>query len=280
MRITLLSISALELSKGIVLCLLVLSILALIILLVSLKRALWRRTDQLVRSEQAFWGMVHDLKTPLAAAYADLSHLAEQEADSDKAIVLEDSAERISQINDKVKRLLKLPKLFQDGGVSVSQRVKLMSLLLPIESELEVSFPDKLIAFIHNIQAEQMVVLPMQEVEVLLRIVLENAVRYSGDKPYVTISLHDPEGQCALLIQDNGPGMWPEASHKLIELRSYNLPKQVSGHGIGLMYAVRLAEDMGARLMCKSTPQGSSVVFVLRPNSKTNMGWKTKWNMR
>lgn len=261
-------IASLEDQRRLVLLLLILSVAALILMLVSLRRQLRKRTNQLLRSEQAFFGMVHDLKTPLAAAYADLRHLSETETDLDRALALEDSAERINLISDKVKRLLKLPRLLQDGKISDAQEFNLLSLLVPVESELEVSYPEKQIEFVHAVSSELVIKAPKEEVEALMRILMENAVKYSGEEPVVTLSVHDPAGQCAVLVQDNGPGLGIETNNYWIRLTAGTMPREVSGNGIGLLYAIRLAEDMKAVLMCKSTQQGTSIALVLKPQQR------------
>ncbi len=213
--------------------------------------------------------MVHDLKTPLAAAYAELRHLSEQESDPDKSIALEDSAERINLISDKVKRLLSLPKLLQESHASEPVEISLTGLLLPVESELEVSYPTRQITFEHLFNIEQNLTAPAGEMEALLRILLENAVKYAGAEPHIAVSLHDPGGQNALIIQDNGPGLGMRSCNRLTELRPESLPAKAAGNGIGLLYAIRLCHEMGAKLLCRSTESGTTMAIVLHPGKES-----------
>ncbi len=263
------SILHLDTARLVVLSLLILSVIALTVLLLWLRRQLRERTEQLLRSEQAFFGMVHDLKTPLAAAYADLRHLSEQESDPNKAIALEDSAERINLISDKVKRLLSLPKLLQESHASKPVKISLMGLLLPVESELEVSYPTRQITFEHLFDIEQNLTTPAGEMEALLRILLENAVKYAGTEPHITISMHDPGGQSTLIIQDNGPGLGIRPNNRLVELHLESLPTKAAGNGIGLLYAIRLCREMGAKLLCRSTESGTTMAIVLHPGKES-----------
>ena len=91
---------------------------------------------------------------------------------------------------------------------------------------------------------------PDQTVEALqiAREAVSNALRHGGASS-ITLRLHKGDREVGLLVQDNGTGFEPTATHD-------------GGHGLGNMQA--RAERIGARLRVTSQPaEGTRVVLTL-----------------
>jgi signal transduction histidine kinase len=92
--------------------------------------------------------------------------------------------------------------------------------------------------------------------------VLENAARYSGDKP-VSVRARAVGGRIRILVVDQGPGIAP-SQHEHIFLPFYRAQGpavQGSGSGLGLAITRGFLELNGARISVESVPgQGASFV--------------------
>lgn len=91
--------------------------------------------------------------------------------------------------------------------------------------------------------------------------VLENAARYSGEKP-VSVRARVVGGRIRVLVVDQGPGI-PPSQHEHIFLPFYRAagPGQGSGSGLGLAITRGFLELNGGRINVESVPgQGASFV--------------------
>lgn len=82
---------------------------------------------------------------------------------------------------------------------------------------------------------------------VLLRNLVDNAVRYSPKGSIVTVRIRTKEGTTALEIVDRGPGIPPHERTEVLQ-RFHRLDSLQEGSGLGLSIVARIAELHGAHL--------------------------------
>jgi two-component system sensor histidine kinase QseC len=101
---------------------------------------------------------------------------------------------------------------------------------------------------------------------VLLRNLVDNALRYSPGAATVRVSVHTQAGQTVLAVEDSGPGLTPAELDRLGE-RFYRPPGQTqSGSGLGWSIVRRIAQVSGARIELGRSPQlGGLAVTVHWP---------------
>jgi len=92
--------------------------------------------------------------------------------------------------------------------------------------------------------------------EALLNVLL-NAVDHARSR--VSLALHLRDGQVELRVEDDGPGVPPEARATLFERWSAGRP---GGHGLGLACAREALERVGGRIECGQAESGGAR-FVL-----------------
>lgn len=116
-----------------------------------------------------------------------------------------------------------------------------------------------------------------------VRHLLDNAERFTLEGGVrLEVSMHGNDGNgggeaanLLVVVSDTGPGIAPERVEQVFEpfvLGEDVLTKRGSGMGLGLSLARRLAENMGGRLWCESTPGEGSTFFLLAPARRASCG--------
>jgi two-component system sensor histidine kinase QseC len=95
------------------------------------------------------------------------------------------------------------------------------------------------------------VVLPAALLQVLLRNLVDNALRYSSDGAAVRVTVQGPrEGHpVTLVVEDSGPGLPPDALARLGERFYRVLGTGKTGSGLGWSIVQRLARLYGLSLV-------------------------------
>jgi two-component system phosphate regulon sensor histidine kinase PhoR len=98
---------------------------------------------------------------------------------------------------------------------------------------------------------------------------LDNAVKYSGENPQVTVRTNNADGKLLVSISDNGIGI-PKAYQKMIFDKFYRVPTgnrhDVKGFGLGLFYVRTMMKAHGGRVWVESAP-GKGSTFILEFNT-------------
>jgi len=91
---------------------------------------------------------------------------------------------------------------------------------------------------------------------VLLRNLLDNAVRYTSPGTSVQVGITREPGTVCLSVSDNGPGIPEQERDKVLERFYRPLGTQASGSGLGLSIVQRIAEIHGATLRMRAGDEG------------------------
>lgn len=104
----------------------------------------------------------------------------------------------------------------------------------------------------------------------LLDNLIDNAMRYGGPNVRITVSLLvSDEGEPLLRVEDNGPGVAPDALGRLGE-RFYRVPgAREGGSGLGLAIVKQIASQHRARVTLENLRPGFCVTvhFPAAPKS-------------
>lgn len=97
---------------------------------------------------------------------------------------------------------------------------------------------------------------------------IDNAIKYSGDKPDIRVSLTKQDHSLELSIADSGIGIKKEHLNKIFE-KLYRVPTgnihNVKGFGLGLSYVKAIVELHGWEIQVKSKPDhGSEFKIIMK----------------
>lgn len=96
---------------------------------------------------------------------------------------------------------------------------------------------------------------------------LDNALKYSPERPEIQVELQDLGNEIKLSVQDNGLGIPTEYREKIFE-KFFRIPTgdrhNVKGHGLGLSYVASVvAKHSGAISVSSTEGQGSCFTVKL-----------------
>lgn len=204
----------------------------------------------------------HELRTPLAAlkTHLQVALKADNEADREKALasVLE-SVDRSSHV---VAQLLTLSRLGEGDELTDVSRVDLHKLAMEIIAylaphalskniEIELCPPPSDVSVLGNDTA----------LGILIRNVVDNAIRYTPDGGEVKVSIIDTGSQIVLRVSDSGPGI-PEKLRERVFERFYRiLGNQAPGSGLGLAIVSQISDLHHAEISLNASKKGSGLQF-------------------
>ena len=100
----------------------------------------------------------------------------------------------------------------------------------------------------------------------LLSILLDNAGKWARSTVTMTVDGSSDRG-LAISIRDDGPGMTPEQIAHACDIGS-RFDESMAGTGLGLAIARDLCDDMGARLVFASGPEGLTATIEFPPDGE------------
>lgn len=250
------------------------------VIIASVNALLGRLRSALERERRFTGDAAHELRTPITALRIHLDNLrfADDAVERQHAIEsLELALQRLSRL---IEQMLLLSRL--EPGESVPHRA-VLALRPCVEMVLDEPAITKLAAGfslqVRFSDEDLSVLADATSVELLVRNLLDNALRYTPDGGIVRLSLAAENGDQALLtIEDSGPGIPPEARERVFERFHRELGTERDGSGLGLSIVRRLVDVLGARIALDESPAlGGLRVRVWLPLTRAD-DWSGSWS--
>lgn len=213
--------------------------------------ALFARTAALIERERRFTAdAAHELRTPLAAikTQAEVALGARDPAQARHAI------EQVVRGTDRaarlVEQLLVLARLDPRSGLDTAQPVDLAGIAAEaISAAAPLAAGKKIDIGLSADPAEPPVVSgDAGLLAVLLRNLIDNAIRYTPENGRIDVSARLEEARAVLRVADNGPGIAAEERTRVLNRFYRVLGSGGSGSGLGLSIVARIAELHRAHL--------------------------------
>jgi signal transduction histidine kinase len=208
--------------------------------------------------------VTHELKSPIASLKLYLQTLTrhqvtvEQQADFQR-FMLED-LERLDHLID---HLLDAARMEHSQSAAGEEDVPLDDLLARSARLVceRYRLPEETI----QLRLEPAVVHARPaDLEIVFRNLLDNALKYSGEKPKVEVETRGNRGQATVRIGDNGPGIPINLRRKIfgrfVRLGS-ELERKTAGTGLGLYIVRTLVSRMGGKIQVRNKTDGNGTVF-------------------
>ena len=232
-----------------------------------------RRSDDLKSS--LLDSVSHDLRTPLATIRAAGGTLADPEAplDPDRVRALGSAIDREAQRLDRlVSNLLDLSRIGGDGLRPTIAPHMLADLVDAALGRTRRALAPRSIAIAIPEDLPPVLVDEVLMDQVLANL-LENTAAYTPATAAVSIRAGHEGDQVVLRVEDDGPGVPPEARARLFD-RFYRAPAgsgsgsgsgRTRGTGIGLTVARGLVEAMSGTITAEASEPGGLAVVVRLP---------------
>jgi two-component system, LuxR family, sensor kinase FixL len=230
-----------------------------------IEEKLVQRNDELARAnaklDQFAYIISHDLRAPLRAMRNSARWIAEdavERLDEGTSTHLERIATNCQRMFAMLDDLLEYARA---GLVSfVPEPINLPELLAEITGHLEGAEIDLIFAGpVRSVHAAR------AGLDVVLRNLIDNAVRHCGGTVRVAVRCHDVGPLWRFEVEDDGPGIPAEYQQRVFMPFVKVHPKKTAGTGMGLALVSRVIEDNGGTIGVRSDPatgRGTTMVFT------------------
>jgi len=225
--------------------------------------ALFERIGRMVETERRFTAdAAHELRTPIAAirAQAQVALGAAHDAEQ-RDHALRSTLQGCDRITRLVEQLLTLARL-EAQQAEMQQAVDLGGVCRQVIGDLVPAALCRQQTIALDVDAESTCTVSANEVlvGVLVRNLVDNALRYSLKGAQVEVSVQCSASGVVLCVQDSGPGMTDADMQRLVERFYRVLGNEQPGSGLGWSIVRRLAHAFGASV----TVQRSDALGGLR----------------
>jgi two-component system sensor histidine kinase QseC len=231
--------------------------------------------DLFARLEDAFEGerrftadAAHELRTPLAALKIQ-AQVAMRSSDAiERNAALDNVLRGVDRSTRLVEQLLTLARVDPESASADYQQVDLHSLAASVMADLEHLAHAKDIEMLLEESQATCVLGDETQLGLLLRNLLDNAIRYTPSGGSVSVKVSNVNG-VNIEVCDTGPGI-PEEEREQVLQRFYRITGSgKEGNGLGLSIVRRIADLHGARLELGDNEAGQGLlVRVVWPSPK------------
>lgn len=225
--------------------------------------------------------MTHELKTPIST----ISLACEVLGDADVSKTKERTDRYVNMIREENKRLGVLVEnvlqtaILDKGNFKLKPvKVDLHSMIMQAIDSVKLSVDKKggeIIPDLRSLHSEIMA--DRTHLQNVIYNLLDNAIKYTPEKPLIKVYTQDMPGYVEICIEDNGIGISRENQKKVFE-KLYRVPTgnihDVKGFGLGLSYVKAIVEKHGGQIWVESEPGRGSRFYVrlpLVPNENQNI---------
>lgn len=214
----------------------------------------------------------HELRTPITviSGYADmLDRWGKKEADilDESIVAIKSEAENMNKL---IEKLLFLAQVDQEEQILKRHFFDMNNLLSEITQETRIIAPNHEVDLVKNDHA--IVYADLTYIKEMIRIFIENSIKYTPEKGKITISSVRLENCLEILILDTGIGISEEDQEKIFD-RFYRSDasrnKSSGGIGLGLAIAKWIAEKHEIALNVFSNVGEGTTVLMKVPLSES-----------
>jgi two-component system phosphate regulon sensor histidine kinase PhoR len=218
--------------------------------------------------------MTHELKTPLATVSAAMEALQDFGAlhDARKTdTYLTMARQEVRRLSDLVEKVLHIAVEDRPGHALPlhPEPMHPAELVAELVSRHELQAP-KPVQFDVEIAPNDTLLLDRLHLAGALHNLLDNAIKYSGDRVVIRIQGQPVADGWQLTVADNGPGIAPGYQDAIFE-QFFRVPTDnlhpVKGFGLGLYYVRQVVAGHGGQVSVRSTPGRGSEFVIWLPES-------------
>lgn len=224
-------------------------------LVAAINRLLFRLNGSLENERRFTADAAHELRTPLAAARIQTQVAMLSENAEKRNHALSQTLAGIDRSTRLVEQMLRLARLDPLAQLASPGKVDVAELMHDVIAGVRDTSPTKTI----EPELEQVTTIIDGDaglLEVALRNLIDNSLRYSSPDSRITVFLRHEHGSLVIGVSDNGPGVDEEELPRLVERFYRGQEVSAEGSGLGLTIVSRIAELHGARLELRNREEG------------------------
>ena len=216
--------------------------------------------------------ITHELKTPIAAAYAATDALRNSETiASDKTTrneYLDMSLSALSRLGDMVEEILRTStEEFEKQDLKI-ERCNAEDIVAEVRSTFDLKYQKREVEWRIDIPADIEIMADRMQMLSMLSALVDNAIKYCTSRPMVTISVLNTTNNTVIRIVDNGIGIAPSEQRRVFD-KFYRISQgnrhDTKGYGLGLYYVRNIVERHGGTIHLHSTVGKGSEFEITLP---------------
>ena len=213
--------------------------------LVTALNELFERMARLLATEQQFTAdAAHELRTPIAGIRMQAQVAQGATNTQERATALQATVQGCDRATRLVEQLLQLARLDAEATPDSGSSAPLADVARQVAADLQATAErrQQRIVLREPMAPDVHIPLPEPLARVLLRNLLDNALRYSPEGAEVQLQINElGDGHAQLSVEDSGPGLTPEEQARLGERFFRVLGTGQSGSGLGWSIIQRIA---------------------------------------
>jgi two-component system sensor histidine kinase QseC len=218
--------------------------------LIRTMNGLFGRVSRTLDNERRFTSdAAHELRTPLAALRVQLQVAQRAQAEGERQAAVGKALKGAERMTHLVAQLLALARLEGTGEPGGRTEFDLSALIEDALAATQPAAAGKSCHVTARIEPERAIAGNPDLVGVLIRNLLDNAVRYGAEGGRIEVSLTGVGRQVVLRVADDGPGVAAEDMERLGTRFQRFASQAVEGVGLGLSIVRRIAELHGAEVV-------------------------------
>ena len=211
---------------------------------------LFKRVQDAFEAQQHFVAdAAHELRSPLAALKLQIQGLQRASGNEARGLAITRLSSGIDRATRLVEQLLVLAR--QEASMAAGMKPTLVSLAaicrLALEDMIAVAQERSIDLGLSHADETSIEGYP-EALRILIRNLLDNAVKFSPQGGRIDLAVHVREGAVELVVDDSGPGIPIEYRERVLD-RFYRVDgSRTAGSGLGLAIVKSVAERHGAEL--------------------------------
>jgi two-component system phosphate regulon sensor histidine kinase PhoR len=217
--------------------------------------------------------MTHEFKTPISSINISADVIMNPDIINDPArlftygSVIKQENNRLNQQVDKVLQIARVES--QSFHLNI-EPLDLNGLILKVAENCKANSNRSLVVNTKLSDSVGLIEADPLHITNILHNLLDNASKYSGKEPVITIETAQTEKGVQIKVNDNGPGIHPEFQHRVFQ-KFYRIPTgnlhDVKGFGLGLYYVKTICNAHQWEIRLISNP-GEGATFVIEIPTK------------
>jgi two-component system phosphate regulon sensor histidine kinase PhoR len=218
--------------------------------------------------------MTHEFKTPLSSINISADVISQPGIADDPerlltyASVIKQENNRLIQQVEKVLQVAKIEKQgiqFKKETLDLNTLIETVAETFSANTATGIQIETRLDPMLAPLEAD---VLHLTNV---LFNLIDNAVKYSGENPHITLITVQEHKKTILMVRDDGPGISPKYQKQVFD-KFFRVPSgnvhDVKGFGLGLFYVKNICRAHGWDIRLQSEPGKGSTFMITIPIKK------------
>ena len=221
--------------------------------------------------------MTHEFKTPIASINIAADVISNPNSINEPSRILTYGSiikQEVSRLNDQVDKVLQIARIEKSGFQLRLETLDLNVIIKNVVENCIAHHQDKVVIQTELSSEARFVTADKMHLTNIFFNLLDNAVKYAGERPKVIIRSRPKDNKLIVSISDNGPGI-SHAHQKRVFQKFYRIPTanihDVKGFGLGLFYVKSICEAHKWKIsLDPSATKGATFIIEMNLNQNNS----------